>query len=146
MSINTENAKRKQAEALSRSYQLGINASKSLELRQDAQSLAECIISYLETKNTKYVFTDFYDPYLIKQMRMLIKNKQEFINFLTNISFSINEFLEISAYVIPSVYTSHLIKFIRQEYLNLPPAVKTKKKSKVKENKKKDVELQNSDD
>lgn len=88
--------------------------------------MAESLISYIETKYPDFEFTDFYDQTLLKELRNLIKDKEEFFKFLDIISFSLKEFLEISTYVIPNVYTSHLIKFIRENYLNLPPKIAKK--------------------
>ena len=126
MKKNTKNAALDTRAKFTSTYKLGCSAIKNIQLSQDAQILAESLISYIETKYPDFEFTDFYDQTLLKELRNLIKDKEEFFKFLDIISFSLKEFLEISTYVIPNVYTSHLIKFIRENYLNLPPKIAKK--------------------
>ena len=119
---------------VSTQYSIEISSSQSYELMQDAQLLAQHIISYMESKNPNFQFTDFYDPALIKAMRLLIKNQKAFRNFLKQISFSIQDFFEIGVYVIPHVFTSHLIRYIRVIYFGADPEILKSKKKKTLEN------------
>lgn len=133
MSENTQKAKRASKQKFSAAYTLGISSSKSFEITQDAQLLAQHIITYMQNKNPKYQFTDFYDPALVKAMRLLIKNEKAFLNFLNTISFSVDDFFHIGVYVIPHVFTSHLIRFIKVTYFGADPAlIKPTRKKKTK--------------
>lgn len=138
---NIQKAKSASKERFSTQYSLGISSSKNYEITQDAQILAQHIIKYMQTKNKNYQFTDFYDPALIKAMRLLIKNQKAFKNFLASISFSVEDFFEIGVYVIPHVFTSHLIKYIRVIYFGADPEIlKTKKKKNNKKEKQEEKE------
>jgi hypothetical protein len=66
-------------------------------------------------------------------MRLLIKNEKAFLNFLNTISFSVDDFFHISVYVIPHVFTSHLIRFIKVTYFGADPElIKPTRKKKTK--------------
>lgn len=121
----------------STTYSLNINSSKNFEITQDAQILAQHIITYIQNKNPKYQFTDFYDPVLVKTMRLLIKNQKAFLNFLNTISFTVEDFFYIGVYVIPHVFTSHLIRYIKVTYFGADPKlIKTTRKKKTKKSQK----------
>lgn len=148
MSENTQKAKIVSKQRFSAQYTLGISSSKSYEIVQDAQLLAQHIITYMENKNSKFQFTDFYDPALVKAMRLLIKNQKAFKNFLDTISFSIEDFFQIGVYVIPHVFTSHLIRFIKVTYFGADlELIKPKRKRKITNIENiEDTNVQNSDD
>lgn len=117
MSINSENAKKASKMRLRVNYAIGLNSSKQLQIGQDVQLLAQHLITYIQQKHPQYQFTDFFQPSLVKNIRGLIKNPKHFNQFLNNIHFDAEQFFTISAYLIPHVYTSYLIKFIKEQYL-----------------------------
>lgn len=75
------------------------------------------MVDYLEDYHKDYEFSDFYDDKFIKYFKELIKNETEFIKFLNDISFTIDEFLNIIVYICPHCFTTNLIKFIRTHYI-----------------------------
>lgn len=117
MSINSENAKKASQIRLRTNYAIGLNSSKQLQIGHDVQLLAQHLITYIQQKYPQYQFTDFFQPTLVKNIRGLIKNPKHFNQFLNNIHFDVEQFFTISAYLIPHVYTSYLIKFIKEQYL-----------------------------
>lgn len=117
MSFNSQKAKKASTQRLSTTYSLGLNSSKQLQVGQDVQLLAQHLIQYMQKKHPDYQFIDFYDPTLVKSIRLLIKNQKMFRKFLDDISFDVDQFFNISVYLIPHVYTSYLIKFIKETYL-----------------------------
>lgn len=68
----------------------------------------------------------------------MIKNENLFHAFLTTISFSPDEFFENAVYVIPSVFTPHLIRYIKVTYLGQTLCEKSSKK-KLKKSKKEKI-------
>ncbi len=117
MSSNSQNAKSASKARISTVYTVGLNSSKRLQIGQDVQLLAQCLITYMQKKYSQYQFTDFYDPLLVKAIRNLIKNEKHFLEFLNEIHFEAEQFFTISVYIIPHVYTTYLIKFIKETYL-----------------------------
>lgn len=104
-------------EKISTTYSIGLNSSKRFQLIQDVQLLAQYVVSFMQNKYPDYEFKDFYDPVLIIKLRNLIKNEKAFREFLNNIHFEVEQFFNISVYLFPQVYTSYLIKFIKETYL-----------------------------
>lgn len=100
-----------------RNYQIGITASKGLELYHDTQVLCEKLIDYLEENVKDYEFTDFFDKQFVDNFKALIKNEDKFNGFLNEISFTIDEFLHTAVYICPHCFTSNIIKFIKLHYL-----------------------------
>lgn len=117
MSINSQNAKKVSRSRISTTYTVGLNSSKRMQIGHDVQLLAQFLINYIQKKHPQYQFKDFYDPVLVKTLRNLIKNEKHFLEFLKEIHFEIDEFFTISVYIIPHVYTTYLIKFIKETYL-----------------------------
>lgn len=143
MSLNTQKAKNISKQRFSAGYSLGINSSKNYEIVQDAQLLAQHIITYMESKYPEFQFTDFYDPLLVKTMRLLIKNQKMFKAFLNTISFTVEDFFQIGVYVIPHVFTSHLIRFIKVTYFGADPELIKPRKRKSKKDK---IQQENPED
>lgn len=117
MSINSQNAKLASKYRISTTYTVGLNSSKRMQIGHDVQLLTQFLINYIQKKHPNYQFIDFYDPILVKTLRNLIKNEKHFLEFLNEIHFEIDEFFTISVYIIPHVYTTYLIKFIKETYL-----------------------------
>lgn len=117
MSKNSQNAKQASKMRISSTYTVGLNSNKRLQIGQDVQLLAQYLITYIQRKYPQYQFVDFYQPLLVKSLRNLIKNEKHFLEFLKEIHFDIDEFFTISVYIIPHVYTTYLIKFIKETYL-----------------------------
>lgn len=132
MSLNTQKAKYISKQRFNAGYSLGIGSSKNFQITQDAQLLAQHIITYMQSKNPDYQFTDFYQPNLVKSLRLLIKNEKMFLAFLNTISFTVEDFFQIGVYVIPHVFTSHLIRFIKVTYFGADPALIKPRKRKSK--------------
>jgi len=100
-------------------YQLGSNSGKDIAMMQDIQLLASALVDWIEQRDPKFIFKDFFDPVFTKKIRLLIKNPTLFNCFLASISFSYIDFFHNAVYLIPHVFTSHLITFIREKYQNL---------------------------
>lgn len=49
--------------------------------------------------------------------KALVKNQDKFKAFLTDISFTLDEFLHTAVYVCPHCFTTNLIKFIKNNYV-----------------------------
>ena len=140
MSLNTQKAKHISTQRFNAGYSLGISSSKNYQIIQDAQLLAQHIITYMQSKNPDYQFTDFYQPNLVKTLRLLIKNQKMFLAFLNTISFSVEDFFQIGVYVIPHVFTSHLIRFIKVTYFGADPnLIKPRKRKSKKETIEEDI-------
>lgn len=140
MSLNTQKAKHISKQRFNAGYSLGISSSKNYQIIQDAQLLAQHIITYMQSKNPDYQFTDFYQPNLVKTLRLLIKNQKMFLAFLNTISFSVEDFFQIGVYVIPHVFTSHLIRFIKVTYFGADPnLIKPRKRKSKKETIEEDI-------
>ena len=63
-----------------------------------------------------------------------------FLAFLNTISFSVEDFFQIGVYVIPHVFTSHLIRFIKVTYFGADPnLIKPRKRKSKKETIEEDI-------
>lgn len=88
-----------------------------LELYHDTQVLSEKLVDYFEEHVRGYQFNDFYDKQFIDNFKKLVKDEEHFMAFLKDISFTLDEFLNIAVYVCPHCFTSNLIKYIKTNYL-----------------------------
>jgi DNA topoisomerase VI subunit A len=68
--------------------------------------------------NKNFNFSSFDDKKLIENTKNLIKSELEFKRFLKLIQIDLNYFLKIIVYIMPTVFTSNLIKFVHTTYLN----------------------------
>jgi hypothetical protein len=55
----------------------------------------------------------------VDNFKKLVKDEENFKKFLNDISFTLDEFLNIAVYVCPHCFTSNLIKFIRSNYTKI---------------------------
>ena len=88
-----------------------------LEIYYDSQILSEKLIDYLEDNYKNFEFNDFYDPVFVQYFKQLIKDKNKFNEFLKDISFTLEEFLQTIVYICPHCFTTNLIKYIKVHYL-----------------------------
>lgn len=88
-----------------------------LEIYYDSQILSEKLIDYLEDNYKNFEFKDFYDPVFVKYFKQLIKDKERFNEFLKDISFTLDEFFHTIVYICPHCFTTNLINFVKNTYL-----------------------------
>lgn len=87
--------------------------------QDDVALISTQLVYYFKCLNKNFNFTDFNDKKLIENTKTLIKSELEFKKFLKMIQIDLNYFLKILVYIMPSVFTSNVIKFIHSTYLNI---------------------------
>jgi hypothetical protein len=71
----------------------------------------------LKIKLNGYQFNDFYDKQFVDNFKKLVKDEENFKKFLKDISFTLDEFINIAVYICPHCFTSNLVKYIKTNYI-----------------------------
>ena len=97
----------------------GRSSSESYVLTTDVKKLGKQLIIYFKETCKNFEFTQFYEKSFMDLFKSLIKNEDEMHKFLQMIGLDMDEFLRLSIYICPTCFTSNLIKFIQEKYLNI---------------------------
>lgn len=96
----------------------GISSNQGYSMRCDVRVLSAQLVKYFELTNKNFKFESFYEKKIMDLFKALVKDENEFHKFLEMTGLDIEDFIHIAIYIVPQCFTSNLIKFLRQHYLN----------------------------
>lgn len=99
-------------------------ASSFYAEQADIRNLAAQLIHFFMVVYKNFEFVDFYDKNFIDLVKALIKDPEEFNNFLSMVDIDVELFIKLMVYISPQAFTSNLVKFIQKTYLGIEPVGK----------------------
>lgn len=96
----------------------GSSSEKNFIMSCDVKVLSAQLVKYFELTNKNFTFESFYDKKFMDLFKALVKDEDEFEKFLDMIGIDIEDFIHISVHIAPQCFTSNLIKYLKQTYIN----------------------------
>jgi hypothetical protein len=96
----------------------GNSSEQNFMMSCDVKVLSAQLVKYFELTNKNFTFESFYDKKFMDLFKALVKDEDEFEKFLDMIGIDVEDFIHISVHIAPQCFTSNLIKYLKQTYIN----------------------------